>query len=406
MDVSRLNEDALAFLIAPEGRAVLARLADADLSEGRTLALLDALRRDLPPTQAGAALTLARLRVRAAVKFSRAGDMLFAPEALEQASGEAVARWRARRYAEAGYAWIADLGCGIGGDALALAGLPGVSVVGLDRDALRLKMARANVRAYGHEADWLCAELANALPLRGVPAAFFDPARRETGRRIFSVRDYQPPLDIISRWRFDGLAVKLAPGVSLDELRPYTDAGAGVEFVSMGGELKEAVLWAGAFGFVGRRAARLDADRDPVTLHPTGLPAPPLSEPRGYLFEPDPAVIRAGLFGELAAHLGLALYRLDETIAYLTADRAVDSPWVRVWPIEAWMPFHLKRLRAALVARGVGQVTVKKRGSPIAPETLQTRLKLNGAGRSAVVVLTRVAGQHVALICGDPFGRE
>lgn len=401
-----MNEAAFAFLTGPDGRAALARLAGADLSEACTLALLDDLRRELPPELAGAALTLARLRERGAAKFSRAGAMLFTPEALEQASAEAVARWRARRFAEAGYARIADLGCGIGGDALALAGLPGASVVGLDRDALRLKMARANVRAYGHEADWLRADLAEPLPLRGVPAAFFDPARREGGRRIFSVRDYAPPLDVIRGWRFDGLAVKLAPGVSLDELRPYTDHGAGVEFVSAGGELKEAVLWAGAFGFAGRRAARLEADRGGVTLNPAGLPAPPLSEPRAVLLEPDPAVIRAGLFGELAAHLGIALYRLDETIAYLTADRAIDSPWVRVWPVEAWMPFHLKRLRAALVARGVGQVTVKKRGSPIAPETLQARLKLDGAGRTAVVVLTRVAGQHAALICGEPLGRD
>lgn len=401
-----MNEEALAFLNGPEGCAILARLSEADLNEAHTLSLLAELRKTLPADLAGAALTLARLRERGAAKFSRAGAMFFTSDALEQASGEAIARYRARRFAAAGYTRIADLGCGIGGDALALAGVPGTRVIGVDRDPLRLKMARANVCAYGHEADWLCADLRDPLPLRGVPAAFFDPARREDGRRIFSVRDYQPPLDVIRAWPFEALAVKLSPGVSLDELAPYTGAGVGVEFVSMGGELKEAVLWAGAFGFAGRRAARLDAEGRAVTLAPAGLPAPPLSEPRAYLLEPDPAVIRAGLFGELAAHLGVALYRLDETIAYLTSDTAIDSPWVRVWPVEAWMPFHLKRLRAALVARGVGQVTVKKRGSPIAPETLQARLKLNGDGRAAVVVLTRVAGQHAALICGEPLGRE
>ena len=107
-----MNEAAFAFLTGPDGRAALARLAGADLSEACTLALLDDLRRELPPELAGAALTLARLRERGAAKFSRAGAMLFTPEALEQASGEAVARWRARRFAEAGYARIADLGCG------------------------------------------------------------------------------------------------------------------------------------------------------------------------------------------------------------------------------------------------------------------------------------------------------
>lgn len=399
-----MNEDTLAFLLGPAASDALARLAAEDLSDAHTLALLNDLRRELSPEQAGAALTLARLRQRAAAKFRRAGTMFFTPEALEQASGEAIAGWRARRFAEAGYARVADLGCGIGGDTLALAALPGVTVVGLDHDPLRLRLARANVRAYGHDAGWLVADLSDPLPLHGVPAAFFDPARRDKGRRVFSVRDYQPPLDTIRAWGFDALAVKLSPGVALDELASYP--GAGVEFISVAGELKEAVLWMGAFGFFGRCATRLDADGSAAMLAPAGLPAPPLSQPRAYLYEPDPAVIRAGLFGELAAEVGAGVYRLDETIAYLTGDAALDSGWLRTWPVEAWLPFHLKRLRAALVERGVGRVTVKKRGSPIAPETLQAQLRLGGAGRSAVVVLTRVAGQHCALICGEPLGRE
>jgi len=401
-----LNEADVDFLTSPAGHEALAWLAAEDLSEARTLALLAALRSTLTPEQAGAALTLARLRWRAASKFRRAAEMFFTPEGLEQASGEHIAAWRARRFAAAGYERVADLGCGIGGDTLALAALPGVFVLGVDRNRLRLRLARANLRVYGREAAWLAADLTRALPLRGVPAAFFDPARREHGRRMFSVRSYQPPLDTIAAWRFDGLAVKLSPGVALDELHPYMDAGAGLEFISAQGELKEAVLWAGAFGFAGRCASRIDADGRGETLMPAGLPAPPLSAPRAYLYEPDPAVIRAGLLGELAAHLGIALYRLDETIAYLTGDEAADTPWARVWPVEAWMPFHLKRLRAALLEREIGQVTVKKRGSPIAPEVLISKLRLNGEGRPAVVVLTRADGQPCALICGEPLRRE
>lgn len=386
------------FLAGPQGRATLNWLATCDLSDAQTLPLLDALRRDLPPDLAAAALTLARRRVRAAAKFSRAEAMFFTADALEQASGEIVSAWRARRFAENGYAQIADLGCGIGGDALALAALPGAHVIGLDRDPLRLALARANLAAYGRAADWVRAELTDPLPLSGVRAAFFDPARRADGRRLFSVRDYAPPLDVIAGWHFDALAVKLAPGVALDELVPYTRAGAGVEFVSAGGELKEAVLWGGEVGFAGRCASRADAGE---TLWPRGMPPPPLSAPRAYLVEPNPAIIRAGLLGELAAHLGIALYRLDESIAYLTGDDPPPAGWVRTWRVLAWMPFQLKRLRAALRERGIGRVTVKKRGSPLSPEETIRLLKLDGGGggEEAVVVLTQVAGRHSALIC-------
>ena len=388
-------------LTGPAGRALLARLAVSDLGEANTLALLADLRRDLSPDLAGAALTLARLRVRAAVKFSRADSLFFTAEALEQASGEIVAAWRARRFAAAGVTRTADLGCGIGGDTLALASLPGARVVALDRDPLRLRMARANLDVYGLPALTVRADLRDPLPLAGVQAAFFDPARRDEGRRAFSVRQYTPPLDVIRAWRLDGLAVKLSPGVDLDELHPYTAHGAGVEFVSLGGELKEAVLWSGRFGFSGRQATRLEADGSGDTLTPHNLPAPPLSPPRATLYEPDPAIIRAGLLSEMAERLGVPLFRLDPQIAYLTGDTRVDSPWARVWPVLDWLPFNLKRLRAALRARGIGRVTVKKRGSPLQPEDVIRQLRLDGGGAAAVVVLTQVNGRHSALICGE-----
>jgi len=393
-----LTAQTFRFLAGPQGRATLDWLATCDLSDAQTLPLLDAVRHDLPPDLAAAALTLARLRARAAAKFSRAEAMFFTADALEQASSETVSAWRARRFAENGYARIADLGCGIGGDALSLAALPDVRVTGLDCDPLRLALARANLAAYGRAADWVRADLRDPLPLHGVRAAFFDPARRAGGRRLFSVRDYLPPLDVIAGWRFDALAVKLAPGVALDELVPYTHAGAGVEFVSAGGELKEAVLWRGELGFAGRCASRADAGE---TLGPGGVPPPPLSAPRAYLVEPDPAIIRAGLLGELAAHLGVALYRLDESIAYLTGDDPPPSGWARTWRVLAWMPFQLKRLRAALRERGIGRVTVKKRGSPLSPEEAIRLLKLDGGGEEAIVVLTQVAGRHSALICAQ-----
>ncbi|HVO69738.1 MAG TPA: class I SAM-dependent methyltransferase [Aggregatilineaceae bacterium] len=389
-------------LASPDGRAILARLASADLSEANTLLLLSELRRAVPPEMAGAALTLARLRARAAAKFSRADAMFFTPDALEQASGEIVATWRARRFAEHGFTCIADLGCGVGGDTLALAGIRGAGVVALDRDPLRLGMAQVNLAAYERAAHLVQADLRDPLPLavRRIPAGFFDPARREDGRRVFSVRGYAPPLDVIAGWRFGALAVKLSPGVDLDELRRYTAVGAGVEFVSLGGELKEAVLWCGDLGFAGRWASRLGPDGTAETLIPAGVPSPPLSEPRAYLYEPDPAVIRAGLLGELAVRLGMSLFRLDETIAYLTGDSYVTSPWARAWPVWDWMPFHLKRLRAMLAAYDVGQATVKKRGSPLSPEDLIAKLKLTGAGKSAVVVLTQIGGRHSAILCG------
>ena len=64
------------------------------------------------------------------------------------------------------------------------------------------------------------------------------------------------------------------------------------------------------------------------------------------------------------------------------------------------MPFNLKKLRAALRARNMGQLVVKKRGSPIEPETLIQRLGLRGP-ESCIVILTKNQGRPVVLI-GQP----
>jgi len=129
-------------------------------------------------------------------------------------------------------------------------------------------------------------------------------------------------------------------------------------------------------------------------------PAAPLALPATYLYEPDPAIIRARLVASLAQQLGAA--QLDREIAYLTADAPVATPFARCWRVLEWLPFGLKRLRARLRALGAGEVTVKKRGSPLDTDALARQL--TGAGdRALVVVLTHVQGQPAALICEGPI---
>jgi hypothetical protein len=108
-------------------------------------------------------------------------------------------------------------------------------------------------------------------------------------------------------------------------------------------------------------------------------------------------VIRSGLIAVVAAGLGATL--VDPTIAYLTSDSPAAGPWVTSYPVTDVLPFNLKKLKALLRGRGVGRVTVKKRGSAIEPETLARQLRGPGED-TAVVVVTRVAGAPTVLVCG------
>lgn len=392
-----MDLEAFHALLTRAGQAAVAEAEALAPTEEMFLAHLQRLARAHPTPLAKAALETAILRPRARAKFTRAGAMYFTREALEQASSERISRYRAARFA--GCAHVADLGCGIGGDSLGLAATV-ANVTGVDRDPLRLAMAAENLAAYGLRAHWQPADL-TAMAWPGADGFFFDPARRAGGRRKFSVRTYEPPLAIVRTWLAHAPAggVKLSPGVDLDELQDYD---AEVEFISERGELKECALWFGPLRTATRRATLLTGapDQAPLTLLPDPTARTELSPPLAYLYEPDPAVLRAGLVTTLAARLGAR--QLDADIAYLTADRWQPTPFARAYAIEEALPFQLKRLRERLRARRVGTVTVKKRGSPLEPEALIKQLRLEGP-EARVVVLTQVAGKPWALI-GQPAG--
>lgn len=381
------------FLTTAAGQRWLAWLAEQEITPQSHLQIVSHLREELAPDLSHALLETALLRRKATAKFSHAPAMYFTREALEQASAEPVAAHRARRFAAACLATVADLGCGIGGDAVALAASQ--QVIGIDHDRLRLAMARHNVAVYGHGQRFqpLQADLEELPPL-AVAAFFFDPARRdEQGRRLYSVADYRPSLSLLDRWRrrVPHGAAKVSPGINYGELPPDAE----VEFISLDGDVREALLWYGDLRSAAQRRATLLPSGVTLTDRDQAAEPAPAGAPAEYLFEPDGAVIRAHLVGALAQQLGAA--RIDEEIAYLTAPRAQQTPFARCYRLEEALPFQLKRLRHWLRAHDVGQVTVKKRGSPLEPEELQRQLRLQGT-RSVIIFLTHVQGEPYVLV--------
>ena len=403
-------------LLTPAGQEALRAAEALAPREVDFLPDLTALSRRFPLELSRSALEIAILRREAAAKYPFAEKLYFTRPALEQATSYPVSTYRAERLS--GFSYVLDLGCSVGGDTLALVGA-GLHVTGVDLDPLRLAMAQANLQALGWHSGrgvFVQADLRAALPLSfdGRQAIFFDPARRESsgsGRRAFSVRHYQPPLESVLGWlpHCPAVAVKISPGVDLAELGGLLrgpQAAPEVEFISLAGELKESVLWFGPLASAPRRATLLS--RDPAgqggvvrhTLPGTpddasGSEPLPLSEPQATLYEPDPAVLRSGLVGLLGWQLAAA--QLDPDIAYLTSDRLQPTPFARSWAVEAWFPFSLKRLRSALRERHVGRVTVKKRGSPLEPQQLIRELRLQGS-QERVVFLTHLQGRPIAIL--------
>jgi hypothetical protein len=120
-------------LLMPAGQQALA-LAETQLAtEEDVLRALQALQRagaDAP--LARAAVDTVLLRRKAAGKFPLASEMYFTREALEQASSSPCGQHRAARFQNCDL--VADLGCGIGGDAIWLAAQ--APLLAMDRDPL------------------------------------------------------------------------------------------------------------------------------------------------------------------------------------------------------------------------------------------------------------------------------
>ncbi len=352
------------------------------------------LRADYPTDLVVEALGQHELRTAAEPKFSRAMDMFFTRAGLEQASSEVVARHTASRYATGDT--VADLCCGIGGDMLALAEHHRVIAVDVDPLHLRIAAANADVMGVADNVTTVLSDVRDA-DLTAADAVFVDPARR-AGRRRFRTGDSEPPLDWCLELieRLAKVGIKAAPGLP-HEVVP---AGWELEFIALGRDLKEAVAWSPALATAGTRA----------TLLPEGhtlTPAPgqerhevdvEVRAPGEYLLDPNPAVTRAGLVAELAWELGA--WKIDERIAFLSADRPMRTPFGRSLRVIDSAPWNQKQLPARLRELDIGAVDIRRRGLAGDVDQLRKRLKLPGA-RRATLVMTRVNDRPWGLICLD-----
>lgn len=365
--------------------------AAAALAEKGDRAALELRKDGTAPELAAAALTLAELREKAKAKFgARAARLYFTRPTLEQATRWPVAERRAARLARHADE-VTDLCCGLGTDALAFAEA-GLKVTAVDADEETAALARANAESLGLDID---IRVGDALQTRLAGAAFADPARRSGGTRAFNPADYSPPLDaLLARLRETAsAAVKLGPGIKHD----WLPEGAEAEWVSVDRDVVEACLWLGKTAEVPRRASVCKEGRW-HELKGDGKARTETGEVAAYLYEPDGAVIRAGLVADLATRLDARTAHPD--IAYLYTDRLTETPFARAWKVEEVWPLHPKKLRALLAEREIGNLTIKQRGTGVDPAELRKKLKLKGPNK-ATMVATRIREAHAAILCQE-----
>jgi len=374
-----MDLEGFTWLLTDPGQALLATATE--LGHADPLGTGKALRsQGYDGAQVAVAMTQVELRDRARAKFGELAERLyFTPDGLEQATRLPVARHRASRLVAAGERTVIDLGCGIGGDLVATAEA-GLTVAGVDLDEVRVAVARANLAALGLGGAVTVAD-ATTLDLSPFDVAFADPARRGPAGRSFRAADWTPPWPFVEQLLRRDSCIKVAPGIPHDLLPDGVEA----EWVSDHGEVKEAALWAGRLA-VTRRRATVMGHGGLATLTDEDDTTDAVDDMRRFFYEPDGAVIRAGLVGAVAVGVGGSL--IDPKIAYVTSESPYTTPFARAYEVLEELPYREKQLKAALRERGIGRLTIKKRGVDVVPEQLRKRLALSGS-EEATIVLTR-----------------
>ncbi|GAA4196481.1 50S ribosomal protein L11 methyltransferase [Microbacterium oryzae] len=391
-----MDQGELDALLTSEGLALLDALDPVETTADVARAVSRLRAEGHSPDLVSAVVGQSRLRLRAEAKFGPfASRMLFTRAGVEQATRMAVAAHHAARFRRAGIGRVADLGCGIGGDALAFAG-SGLDVLAVDADPVTAALAAYNLRPFGDAVEVRSAR-AEEVDLAGWDAVWLDPARRTAGHsetRRVAPSDYSPSLD----WAHE-LGERMPVGMKLGPAHDREAIPDGVEaqWVSVDGSTVEVVLWSGALARegVGRAALVIRGEASHELTSAGDTEDEPVRELGAFLHEPEGAVIRARLVGEVARSLEAG--PVAPGIAYLTGDAAVTTPFVTSFRVRETLPADAKALAKALRARGIGTLEIKKRGVDIDPALFRKKLNLRG-DESATLFVTRIGGKRTAIL--------
>ncbi|HCJ54965.1 MULTISPECIES: THUMP-like domain-containing protein [Glutamicibacter] len=354
------------------------------------------------PQVVRAVIAQTELRFKARVKFGPFADsLIFTTAGLEQATRLTIAGLHARRYTKAGSTHVADLGCGIGTDSIALASA-GLKVTAVEMDETTAAATTLNLMPF--ENATVVHGGAEETDLTGIDGVWLDPARRTdvkgSTRRLFDPEAFSPPLSFVEKLVDDGLdvGVKLGPGLPHEAIPDNAEA----VWISDHGSVIEACLWFGKLKRPEVTRAALVIDKDGAHELVSSASAKndalaPVGELEAHIYEPDGAVIRSHLISTLLEQTGGHL--MDEHIAYFTHAEKISTPFARGYKVLATHDYNVKKLRSWVKSNGIGTLDIKKRGVDVTPEELR-RILLAGSPKSAknkaTLILARLGDKRVA----------
>ncbi len=382
-----MNPDYELLIRLTESPDLMAKVAS---KEGQGLKLQTQLRKQFDPELVRGALTLSELRTRASARHVHADKMWFSRQELEQATPDLIAEHKAKRFAAAG-SHVFDLYCGFGANSIGFA-KAGLNVTARETSEIAALRTRLNAEVYG-VADRIKTEVV-ANPIEGLSAELIHihPQRTATGQKAVKLEDHIPNQESLQS------LVEHEPGGAITLSSASNFGGkfnqCEVELVSLNGDCREAIVWFGSLR--GEHAMRATILPQGFTLSGNPWESVGMVGPlETYLYDPDPAIVRAGLLDKLTEEL--SLNRLDAAEEYLTSGELIHSPAAACYEVLTDLPNNDRDIRNYFREAEIGEVEIRCRHVPVDAAALRRKLPLKGKNK-VTLFFARLDGKTRAVI--------
>jgi len=231
---------------------------------------------------------------------------------------------------------------------------------------------------------------------------YADPARRdEHGSKVYHLSDCTPDipeeLDFLFE-KSDHILLKTSPildiTAGLRELHSVKE----IHVIAVNNEVKE-LLWLieknwesdlklTTINFQGKKVQKFSFDTEIKTLNTV------LSKPLNYLYEPNAAIMKSGLFTEISTTFGVP--KLHEHSHIYTSETLIKEFPGRQFQITEVKSFKDKRLKKRLKNK---KANITTRNFPDSVENIRKKYRIQDGGSDYIFFTTNLENEKIVIFC-------
>ena len=229
---------------------------------------------------------------------------------------------------------------------------------------------------------------------------FIDPSRRSDVKgKVFLLEDCLPniPKNLDNLFKFsNNILLKASPMLDITKAIGELKFVKEVHVVALQNEVKE-LLFVLEKNYTGKiKIKAVNHKKDAVELFESEFGKSSTSDyslPKSYLFEPNSAILKAGLFNQVTHQL--KLYKIHINSHLYTSDHLIDFPG-RSFKILQTLPYNLKELKKILPDY---KANITVRNFPETVKKIRKKSKIKEGGDHYLFFTTDCNNKHVILVC-------